>query len=63
MRNACSHEGAALQRGQVEGTVRYCPLHCWGFALSSGQCVDDATYYGRTYRVETKDAQLFLHLI
>jgi nitrite reductase/ring-hydroxylating ferredoxin subunit len=60
--NVCPHEGAALQRGQVEGTVLYCPLHRWGFELSSGRCVDDATLCGRTYRVETKDAQLFLYL-
>ena len=63
MRNVCPHEGAALQHRQVEGTVRYCPLHCWGFALSSGKCVDDATLYGRTYQVETRDAPPFLHLM
>lgn len=49
--------------GTQQGTVLYCPLHRWGFALSSGQCMDDATLCGRTYRVETKDAQLFLHLM
>lgn len=27
IRNVCPHEGAALQRGQVEGTVLYCPLY------------------------------------
>ena len=36
--NICPHAGAARQRGTIEGTVLDCPLHRWGFDLSTGIC-------------------------
>ena len=60
--NICPHEGAALQRGNIEGTVLYCPLHRWGFDMSTGAYVDDATICTRIYTIEQRDNDLFLGL-
>lgn len=58
--NICPHEGAALQRGSVEGTVLYCPLHRWGFELTTGGYIDNATICARLYAVEACDNHLYL---
>ena len=60
--NICAHEGAALQRGRVEGEVLYCPLHQWGFALSSGVCTHDPMLRARMYRVEEDQGAWWLRL-
>jgi nitrite reductase/ring-hydroxylating ferredoxin subunit len=60
--NICPHAGAALQRGQVEGAVLYCPLHRWGFTLTTGACIEDCTIGLRTYITVQKDGHLFLCL-
>ena len=60
--NTCPHEGAALARGPVEGTTLYCPLHRWGFLLSTGAFIDDARVGVRTYRVEIQNGAVYLHL-
>jgi nitrite reductase/ring-hydroxylating ferredoxin subunit len=60
--NICAHEGAALQRGTIEGEVLYCPLHQWGFALSSGVCTHDSTLRARMYRVEISQGAWWLCL-
>ncbi len=61
--NSCPHEGAALQRGPVEQGILYCPLHRWGFALDTLQCVSDATVCGQTYTVLVEDGQIVLHVL
>ncbi len=58
--NICPHEGAALQRGRVEGTVLYCPLHRWGFDLTTGAYLDDASICARRYEVRVCNQTLFL---
>jgi nitrite reductase/ring-hydroxylating ferredoxin subunit len=60
--NICPHQGAALERGPVEGLILYCPLHRWGFQLSTGTYLDDATVCVRTYTVAHIDGDLLLHL-
>jgi 3-phenylpropionate/trans-cinnamate dioxygenase ferredoxin component len=60
--NICPHQGAALARGPVEGVVLYCPLHRWGFTLTTGACIDDASICVRTYRVEIHNGDVLLHL-
>jgi nitrite reductase (NADH) small subunit len=60
--NICPHQGAALERGPVEGNILYCPLHRWGFVLPTGTCIDDATICLRKYLTETKHGDLLLHL-
>lgn len=58
--NICPHEGAALERGNVEGTVLFCPLHRWGFELTSGRSIDDPSVCARLYTVEEHDHTLYL---
>jgi nitrite reductase/ring-hydroxylating ferredoxin subunit len=60
--NICPHAGAALQRGRVDGIVLYCPLHCWGFSLTTGICLEDHRLRADIYTLEQQDGQLFLHL-
>jgi nitrite reductase/ring-hydroxylating ferredoxin subunit len=60
--NICPHAGAALQRGTIEGTVLDCPLHRWGFDLSTGICTQDPTLCARTYTVAMDTDHLFLSL-
>ena len=38
--NICPHEGAALQHGLIEDNIIYCPLHQWGFDLSTGVYIE-----------------------
>jgi nitrite reductase (NADH) small subunit len=61
--NICPHEGAALQRGTVEGTVLYCPLHRWGFELTTGASIDYTDICARLYPVEICDDHLYLDVL
>ena len=60
--NACPHAGAALERGTVMGSVLVCPLHRWGFCLSTGQSLQDDNLYAQTYGVVSADERLYLVL-
>ena len=60
--NICPHQGAALERGLIAGEILYCPLHCWGFMLTTGTCIDNATIGVRLYTVERHNGDLLLHL-
>jgi nitrite reductase/ring-hydroxylating ferredoxin subunit len=60
--NVCPHAGAALERGTVVDGVLFCPLHHWGFCLSTGQVIDGGGLYTRTYRVVTRGERLYLIL-
>jgi len=61
--NVCPHEGAALQRGMIEGQIIYCPLHRWGFDLTSGACIAaEPGLCARLYTVDVQDDGLYLHI-
>lgn len=60
--NECAHEGASLEHGMARGGVLYCPLHQWGFVLTSGVAMNDPAYCAQIYIVETDDNQLYLCL-
>jgi nitrite reductase (NADH) small subunit len=60
--NICPHQGAALARGVVEGEVLYCPLHRWGFTLTTGKCLEHAIMRVPLYTLESKDGDVLLHL-
>ncbi len=60
--NICPHEGAALERGSITGTVLYCPLHRWGFELTTGGALDEAGMCAPVYAVEQQDNAFFLLL-
>lgn len=57
--NVCPHAGAALERGTVENSVLFCPLHHWGFCLSTGQSIDN-NLCARTYRIVSQRERLYL---
>ncbi|MCZ6875234.1 MAG: Rieske (2Fe-2S) protein [bacterium] len=58
--NICPHEGAALQRGLIEDNIIYCPLHQWGFDLSTGVYIEAPETCARVYTVEVRDRDLYL---
>lgn len=58
--NICPHEGAALQRGLVVDKVLYCPLHRWGFELTTGAYIGNTAICARLYPVEICDHQVYL---
>ena len=60
--NICAHAGAALQRGNLQGEVLYCPLHQWGFDVSSGVCTHDPMLRARLYRVARRQGAWWLCL-
>ena len=60
--NVCPHAGAALERGAIKDGVLYCPLHHWGFRLSSGDAMHATADCARTYRVITCGDSLALCL-
>jgi nitrite reductase [NAD(P)H] small subunit len=62
MSNICPHQGAALERGTVEGNILYCPLHRWGFVLPTGTYIDDTAICLRMYPTEISSGDLLLHL-
>lgn len=60
--NVCPHAGAALERGTVVDGVLFCPLHQWGFRLSTGQSINDDALCAKTYRVISEGGCLYLAL-
>lgn len=51
--NACTHEGAPLSDGALDGGRLQCPLHGGAFDARSGEPVAyPASYPVKTYRVE-----------
>lgn len=61
--NICPHEGAALQRGIIEAQIIYCPLHRWGFDLTTGAYIEnEPNLCARIYTVDVQDDDLYLHI-
>jgi nitrite reductase/ring-hydroxylating ferredoxin subunit len=60
--NVCPHAGAALERGTVVDGVLFCPLHHWGFCLSTGQAINGDSCCAHTYRLDTQGKRLYLTL-
>lgn len=60
--NECPHAGAALERGTVVGKILFCPLHQWGFCLSTGQSIHDNDLWAQTYHVVAEGECLYLAL-
>lgn len=60
--NSCTHQGAALAEGYVEGGTVSCPWHGWRFDLRTGACLtipDDRT---AAYAVREIDGHLEIAL-
>ena len=58
--NVCPHAGAALERGTVMDDALFCPLHHWGFRLTTGRSVAGDSLCAQTYRVVSQGGHLYL---
>ncbi|MFM7127926.1 MAG: Rieske (2Fe-2S) protein [bacterium] len=50
----CTHAGAPLGSGWLDGAMVVCPLHRWKFDIRTGQCRTDPRQPVRSYRVEAR---------
>lgn len=59
----CSHAGAPLAEGALEGKMLTCPWHYSRFRITDGSVLEGpASSPLRVYRTEIKDDQLFVDL-
>jgi nitrite reductase/ring-hydroxylating ferredoxin subunit len=59
----CSHAGAPLAEGSMEGEVLTCPWHYSQFKITDGSVLrGPANVSLRVYRTEVKEGQLFVEL-
>ncbi len=59
----CTHAGAPLAEGTLEGEVLTCPWHYSQFDITSGLVLRGPAYKPlRTYRVEEKENAVFIDL-
>jgi nitrite reductase/ring-hydroxylating ferredoxin subunit len=59
----CSHAGAPLAEGSLEGEVLTCPWHYSQFKITDGSVLrGPANVSLRVYRTEVKEGQLFVEL-
>jgi aminopyrrolnitrin oxygenase len=62
----CSHQGADLSRGWVEGNAIHCPFHGWSFDASGvctavpGLCEIPSFAHQRTYAIRERHGLLFV---
>jgi nitrite reductase/ring-hydroxylating ferredoxin subunit len=61
--NRCPHAGAPLALGFLEGSEITCPLHMWGFDVTTGACLTDPDWAGlKTVEVHVEGEEVFLVL-
>jgi nitrite reductase/ring-hydroxylating ferredoxin subunit len=59
----CTHAGAPLAEGTIEGEVLTCPWHYSQFNITSGMVLRGPAYKPlRTYRVEERENTVFIDL-
>lgn len=58
--NACYHQGAPLDDGDVKDCVVTCPAHSWKFDLQSGECTRDDSIIMKTYKVKAEGDDLIV---
>jgi nitrite reductase/ring-hydroxylating ferredoxin subunit len=59
----CTHAGAPLAEGSLEGEVLTCPWHYSQFNIKSGEVLRGPTYKTlRVHRVEEKENTVFIDL-
>ncbi|PON16612.1 hypothetical protein C2W62_17530 [Candidatus Entotheonella serta] len=51
-----------MERGTVVDKILFCPLHQWGFCLSTGQAINQDDLWAQTYRVVPAGDSLYLAL-
>ena len=60
--DACPHRGGPLGAGFVKGCVVHCPLHGWGFDVTTGACDVRPDKPVRTYPVTLRDGHVWVTL-
>lgn len=60
--NACPHRGGPLAMGYLDGCRLHCPLHGWGFDVTSGACDVRPEQPVATYPVEVRGDQVWVRL-
>jgi len=59
----CSHAGAPLAEGTLEGEVLTCPWHYSQFNITNGEVIRGPAYKPlKTYRVEEKENIVYIDL-
>ena len=59
----CSHAGAPLAEGHLDGEVLTCPWHYSQFKITDGSVLrGPANASLRVYKIEVKDGQLFVEM-
>lgn len=58
----CPHRGGPLGAGFLEGSTLHCPLHGWGFNVTTGACDVRPDQPVSCHRVEVRDGQVWLEV-
>ena len=53
--DTCPHAGGSLSEGMVEGREVICPLHAWGFDVTTGISPEDPSCKLVVYRTRTRE--------
>lgn len=53
--DTCPHAGGSLSEGMVEGRQVICPLHAWGFDVTTGISPEDPSCKLVVYRTRTRE--------
>ena len=53
--NECTHYGASLCHGMVQGHKVACPWHCWQFDMTNGKCLTVPGRDVKSYPVRVED--------
>jgi 3-phenylpropionate/trans-cinnamate dioxygenase ferredoxin subunit len=60
--DVCTHDGAELTGGEVEGTEIICPRHGARFCLRTGQALSPPAYEPvRVFETKISDGRLWVH--
>ena len=60
--NACPHRGGPLAVGFLDGCRLHCPLHGWGFDVTSGACDVRPEQSVATHPVVVREGKVWLCL-
>ncbi len=60
--DVCPHRGGPLGAGFVKGCVVHCPLHGWGFDVTTGACDVRPDKPVRTYPVTIREGHVWVTL-
>jgi nitrite reductase/ring-hydroxylating ferredoxin subunit len=56
----CPHKKTPLEQGPVENGVIYCPMHGWGFNLTTGACDQNPEKPLKLYPARVENGQVVI---